>query len=535
MNIDTILTRPSVRGFEFRLGLEAYAHKVAKSLGLSRVSVHWESSISTAGINDSGYLYLSNVTDEAIISRALVVKYAGFVVHELLHHKYTNFYVRSERDYIRILHNAVEDGWIENTAIKSGLLGNIAPLLGELIDTMSRQALAEVSNWDDPAQYPYLLAVHCRKHTTVKLPVNPRLLPIFDEAARRCATANSSNDTLLIAEWVYDQIKQESEKPKSKSKPKSKPDSKPESGQGDPSEPQDGPTGPSNEQGEGDGADKGNKPPSGPIKSPDGIKAKEVEPQLENGGGLGSYSSDSEVKPSELVTGGDLGLGDLMIPAKLRYEVKRLFDNTGITEFSRNRKFGSVNVHALPSVAAGSDRVFKRRLDVDGIDSAVVILLDISGSMFNNGAIADSKIAHAAQACRALVETLESAGVKVAVVAFGSYIFEVKPFAMHHRKAKALLGGMLAAGGTNDYSALRYAHQLLAKRTEQRKVTFVLTDGRGDPPAVRQQVKSGNAFGVTTVGIGIKADVSDVYTNAVTIHSAKDIGDVSFKQIKLAA
>ena len=528
MNIDTLLTRPSVRGFEFRLGLEAYAHKVAKSLGLGGINVHWYSGIQTAGINTYGDLCLSNVTDEAIVSRALVVKYAGFVVHELLHRKYTDFTVRTTIDYIRTLHNAVEDGWIENTAIQSGLLGNIAPLLGELIDTMSRQALAEVSDWNDPRQYPYLLAVHCRKHTTVKLPVNPRLLPIFDEAARRCAIATSSADTLLIAEWVYDQIKQESEKPTEPPPTDTPPTDTPPN-------PPDGPVGPSNDGDEGDGTDEDKQPPNGPIKSPEGVEPKDVEPQLEDGGGYGSYSSDSDVKPSSQCTRGKLNLPDLAIPAKLRYEVKRLFDNTGVSEFSRNRKFGSVNVHALPTVAIGNDRLFKRRLDVEGIDSAVVIVLDISGSMFNSNDPANQKIVPAAQACRALVDTLESAGVKVAVVAFGSNVFEVKPFDMNRRKANVLLGQMAPAGGTNDYSALRYAHQLLAKRTENRKLSFVITDGRGDPPAVRQQVKSGIALGITTIGVGIRADVSDIYANAVEIDNAKEIGDVSFKQIKLAA
>jgi hypothetical protein len=35
--------------------------------------------------------------------------------------------------------------------------------------------------------------------------------------------------------------------------------------------------------------------------------------------------------------------------------------------------------------------------------------------------------------------------------------------------------------------------------------------------------------------VGIRADVSDIYANAVEIDNAKEIGDVSFKQIKLAA
>lgn len=526
MNIETILSRPNLRGYQFRQGLESFAHKAAQSLGLEKIKVYWLADVQTAGMSGSNDLYLSNVTDEAIISRALVLKYAGYVVHELLHSKYTNFNVRGSSQYIQQLHNAVEDGWIENTGIQWGILGNIAPLLGELIDTMNRQALAEVTDWDDPAQYPYLLAVHCRKHATVKLPINPRLLPIFDEAARRCYNATSSADTLLIAEWVYDQIKQESDKPKDKPKGK-------KADQNTPSEPQDGPTSPSNDEGEGEGTAEGEKP--SPIKSPEGVQAREVEPKLEEGGAMGNYSADYDVRNGKVCTGGRIEVTDVPIPAKLRYEVKRLFENSGITEFSRNRKFGSVNVHALPGVAAGNDRVFKRRLDVEGIDSAVVILLDISGSMFGNDDPKKHRVVSAVQACRALMDTLTAAGVKVAVVAFGTYVFELKTFDGNHRKTSALLGTVKPAGGTNDYAALRHAHQMLIKRQENRKLAFVITDGRGNVDGVRQQVASGNAFGVTTIGIGINTDIADIYGNAVTIRKPEDIGAVSFKQIKLAA
>jgi cobalamin biosynthesis protein CobT len=528
MNIETILNRPSVRGLEFRLGLEAFAHKAGSALGLPRVCVHWRRDVPTAGINDNGDLYLAGVVDEATVSRAMVVKYAGYVVHELLHHKYTNFGVSSISgiQYIRVLHNAVEDGWIENTGIASGLLGNIGSLLTELVDGMTRDALASVVDWNDARQYPYILAVACRKHATVKVPCNPRLTAIFDEAAKRCTKAKSTADTLAIAEWVYDQIKQESEKPRHRP------------GKDDPSKGQDGPTSPDQGEDEDKGADQPSKPSKAsdaPVESPENKDATEVEPKLSAGGLMADYSVDYSVHPSRYALGHEReGLPNAPVPAKLRYEVKRLFDNSGLTEFSRNRKAGSVNVHALPSVATGNDRVFKRRLDVEGVDSAVVILLDISGSMFT-GDVGKKRIEPAITACRALLETLSAAGVNTAVLGFGNHVYEIKPFAMNHKKASALISKVMAAGGTNDYTALRYSHELLAKRNETRKLVFVITDGRGQPDAVRQQVNSGKALGVTTIGIGIKADVSDIYGNAVAVDDIADIGAVSFKQIKLAA
>jgi len=531
MNIETILSRPSVRGLEFRLGLEAFAHKVGSSLGLSRVRVLWRHNVQTAGINDFGELYLAGIPDEATVSRALVVKYAGYVVHELLHHKYTEFGLISEVQYIRTLHNAVEDGWIENTAIASGLLGNVGPLLGELINTMTLEALDAVKDWNDPRQYPYILAVACRKHATIKVPCNPRLTAIFDEAAVRCASATSTADTLKIAEWVYEQIKQESQKPQQQ--PKGDPKDAPPKGQ-------DGPTSPDQGEGEGEGAGKKDKPseaPSGPVQSPVDVEAVSVEPTLAEGGLMGNFSTDASLRHERyhLSERTIADLADAPIPAKLRYEVKRLFDDSGLSDFTRNRKAGAINVHALPTVATGSDRVFKRRLEVEGVDSAVVICLDVSGSMFDAEFGKKPLIGPAVQTCRAMLETLNAAGVKTAVLCFGSYVSVPKGFNKTAKQASAQLGTVTQGGGTNDYAALRYAHQMLAQRHERRKITFVITDGRGQPDAVRQQVNSGNALGVTTIGIGIKANVADIYGNAVTVQDIADIGAVSFKQIKLAA
>jgi cobalamin biosynthesis protein CobT len=223
-------------------------------------------------------------------------------------------------------------------------------------------------------------------------------------------------------------------------------------------------------------------------------------------------------------------LGNAPIPAKLRYEVKRLFDDSGLSDFTRNRKAGVVNIHALPTVATGNDRVFKRRLEVEGVDSAVVICLDVSGSMFD-----DYLIAPAVMTCRALLETLDAAGVKTAVLCFGSALSVPKGFNKSARQASIVLGTVKQGGSTNDYAALRYAHQMLVQRHERRKIAFVITDGFGNPGAVQQQVASGKAMGVTTIGIGIRANVTSIYGQAVTVRDIADLGNASFKQIKLAA
>jgi Mg-chelatase subunit ChlD len=343
--------------------------------------------------------------------------------------------------------------------------------------------------------------------------------------------ANGSADTLNIALWVYSQLEKASkEQPKRPGKPKKR---KPENG---PQEPHDGPTSDDQTPGEGEPSEKA---PTGPIHSPVDVEPKSVEPELEGGSIARPYSTDASLRGPRHHIGYPIrGLTTAPVPARLRYEVKRLFDDSGLSDFTRNRKAGVVNVHALPSVAAGSDRVFKRRLEVEGVDSAVVICLDVSGSMFEPKGPNDDQpplIGPAVQTCRALLDTLDAAGVKTAVLMFGTHISVPKPFSKNAKQASAMLGNACDGGGTSDYAALRHAHQMLALSPERRKIAFVITDGQGRPNAVRQQVASGKALGITTIGVGIKFDVSHIYGQAVKVDDIADLGNASFKQIKLAA
>jgi hypothetical protein len=116
------------------------------------------------------------------------------------------FGVNHNSQYVRTLHNAIEDAWIEHKAIQANLTGNIGELLGALIDGMTTEGLAQVSDWSNPAQYPYVLAVYARPHAKIKVPMAQGLAPIFDEAARRTHLCKSSRDTLAVAVWVYAQL-----------------------------------------------------------------------------------------------------------------------------------------------------------------------------------------------------------------------------------------------------------------------------------------------------------------------------------------
>jgi len=240
---------------------------------------------------------------------------SGFVVHELLHRKYTLFGVNHRDQYVRTLHNAIEDAWIEHKAIQANLTGNIAVLLGALIDGMTTEGLAQVSDWSNPAQYPYVLAVYARPHATIKVPMAEGLAPIFEEATRRTHLCKSSRDTLAVAVWVYAQL---SNLPTEQPQPVNPTPDGDEQGEGDEStqgNEQGNDQGQGDDQGEGEGEGDGDAPTTGGNGSPrpdqgqgqgkvatapqKGSEAMEVEPTNkapDDTGSHGSFSQASAMK-----------------------------------------------------------------------------------------------------------------------------------------------------------------------------------------------------------------------------------------------
>jgi cobalamin biosynthesis protein CobT len=519
-------------------------------------------------------MILADIADDATVSRQVFEQYCGFVAHELCHHAYTDFDARGNVQYLDQLHNAVEDAWIEHKAIRLNMTGNIEHLFSTLVEMMVAEALAKVSDWSAPQQYPFVLAVYLRNHAKTKVPLAFGLEPIFEQAKVMLGTCDNSYDTLKVAQWVFDQLKQNG---KGKGKGQGK-GGKEGQGQGQPQGEGQGQDGTGKEgtqegQGKGKKADKGQGQgqPTGEGDTPSegGSKADgegngegqgEGQPQGADGAGnakpVDEYTEAVEVEPTNSAPEGKGGIGSYQkdsnlvdsdwqlratsrfdvkvnVPAKLRYTVKRLFDNSGLEEFQRNRKSGSINVHALPKMGF-TDRLFKRRLETDGIDSAVVICLDISDSMFTDEADY-ARIRNAVKTCYALLETMTKAGVSTSVVSFGRYSSVLKPWNMPLPKISDLLGKVKSEGSTNDYFAVRYAHEMLLARSEARKICFSITDGIGNTSRVRKQCESGERLGITTIGVGIGMSVHNAYPQNVTVFKSEDLGTTSFEKIKLVA
>jgi Mg-chelatase subunit ChlD len=541
-----------MRGFELIQAVEQAAHKLCSALGLSPVSIVWSASVPTAAINERGTVYLCDVQPDEVVSRSLLNRYVGFVLHELLHHKFTNFSAHGRGEYLKRLHNAVEDIWIERKAVSQGLTGNVEGLLADLIDDMVGEALAGVTDWADPKQYPFALAVVGRRYARRTVPLAEGLEPIFSEASLRIDACCDSFDTLRVAEWVLTKLQLPNGQSPSQSE--SNPDGQPkgEQGKGEQSNDQgQGKGEQSKDQGQGEaqqgtangagdaqskkqgeGKGKGTGKPVGPRKAVQSAHqaAVEVEPSSPKGEGQTSGTFDRA----------DVGRNFERLPkyehenditvvsgGRLRYEVKRLFDNTGRTDWDTNRKSGSLNVRALPKLATGGVRVFQRRDEVEGVDSAVLILLDISSSMWDF-----KRIDPAIKATLAIHQAVVSGGAACSVVAFGSRVHQVAGWGTPTAKLAQTMLHMSSGGSTNDAQAVRFTGDMLLARPEERKVLFVLTDGMGDIVETRKRVQALERCGITVVGVGIGFDVSMVYTQHIQVDDVSKLGTMSLKKIK---
>ena len=516
-----------LKGYELRTGVEQAFNKVCAHLNLKHCHIIWSGSATTASINSSRIITLPNIRDDSTHTRSTLNRYIGYVFHELLHHKYTDFSVTSTpgTQYLHQLHNAVEDAWIERTAIRSNLVPNALNVLKTLADSIVDESLVEVQDWTHPGVYPFALAIHARGFAK-PVPLADGLKAIFDIASDRIDLAQNTYDTFEIAKWVYDQLQLPPEKPSDQPRKGEQGNGKGESGD-QPKSSQE----PSNESAESSGQQGGS---PGNRKIVDGNKrAKRVEPSIsiEPGSECQQEFDSTTMRDDRYHTLGGYNFDtSINVPGRLRYEVRKLFENSAHENFEHNRKSGQLHTGALHKIGH-SDRLFKRHNESAGIESAVVIILDVSGSMFQK----DNKLIKVAvPTCATLCDTLERAGVATSILTFNSVCSVLKPFKGRVQQSLPSLRDVVGGGGTDDYSAIRHAHDMLFKRSESRKVAFVLTDGVGQVNSVREQVQVGERLGITTIGVGICTDVSGIYTNSINIDNVADLAKSTFNQIKLA-
>ena len=170
---------------------------------------------------------------------------------------------------------------------------------------------------------------------------------------------------------------------------------------------------------------------------------------------------------------------------------------------------GALNIRKLHSLATGNAKVFLRKGEKAGVNTAVHIVLDASGSM--NG----KPMALATKACFAVASALQAIpGVNVGVTAFpGSWIPDapeqqghwqtVAPVLLHGQKLHTRF--MVKTGGNTPMdAALWWVLQQLHSMTEPRKIVVLISDGEPDDLKLAQTaIRAIKDLGMEIYGIGI--------------------------------
>jgi hypothetical protein len=178
----------------------------------------------------------------------------------------------------------------------------------------------------------------------------------------------------------------------------------------------------------------------------------------------------------------------------------------------------------------GSEAVFKRRWETEGLNTALSLVIDLSGSM---GGGEGSSLGLAVDAAYAIADAAEKARCPVEILGFsdvfggsqpaarlpdmggtqewtgagsGGYALVVaKKFNAKLATCAANIGKLkwIKTGGTPDYPCVHTAAMRLSARPEQRKILMVLTDGCGYGDMADLSLAAEELMGVTIIGIGI--------------------------------
>lgn len=239
---------------------------------------------------------------------------------------------------------------------------------------------------------------------------------------------------------------------------------------------------------------------------------------------------------------------------------------------------GRLNASSLSRLRFNDDRVFARKQISNTKDTAVSLVVDISGSMSERQSGGRRKVEIAAEAAYALSATLERLGVKHEVICFTTktapreqeearykqadkygrsdvrysryepiYMPVIKGFDERiDQTVRARFGALSGLTGVMrnnvDGEAIEYAALRLVRQKPTRKIMMVLSDGQpnfytedsGAPHSdLLRRTKKIESAKIDLLGIGIcDSSVKDYYTNHVVLRDAKELPGTVIREIK---
>jgi hypothetical protein len=189
-------------------------------------------------------------------------------------------------------------------------------------------------------------------------------------------------------------------------------------------------------------------------------------------------------------------------PAKLRRHLTLAVKSPERIGNERKQVSGRLDLRNLTGLAMGSPTVFRRRVEDEGKEAAVSLLIDISGSMKGERLNAAKALAlH-------MGDALKAAGVKFEIAGFDDYYMPTpKPFAKGwNNDTRRAVAGMHTLNGTSMLPAMKQAAERLVRvGNVTRRILLVLTDGQDSYAETANAALCAfyRGRGVEIVGIGL--------------------------------
>lgn len=182
----------------------------------------------------------------------------------------------------------------------------------------------------------------------------------------------------------------------------------------------------------------------------------------------------------------------------------------------------------LSRVAVGDPRVFRKTDEKRGLDTAVHILVDRSGSMGSG-----NRMQIAMKSTMALMSTFDNIkGVSSAASMFPGVTrltdFHQNVAQTKHRYAPSPMGTTPLA------EALLWMIRDMADRRETRKMVIVLTDGMPNDPGICQKlIKKMGKYDIEVIGIGIETmAVAGLFPTSAVINDVRELPHTLFNLIQ---
>jgi cobaltochelatase CobT len=207
----------------------------------------------------------------------------------------------------------------------------------------------------------------------------------------------------------------------------------------------------------------------------------------------------------------------------LRYRMDEFLQANTMKRYSVSDRGKRLTRDAAKRLSMCDPRIFQKRTPGQKIDTAVHVLIDISGSMSRQ-----NRCQVAIDAALALGLALEDVeGVKYSVSAFpfhNSDVVELVNPGESIRDVAFRFRSMSPNGFTPLDKGLLQAHTTLMTTNATRRVCLVITDGEPDDiDASRLVVNMGESDGIEHMAIGIECPVSHITKNACVVTDLADL------------